>query len=129
VCTFLLFVWMCFHTLHSTNRVFLCVCVTVTGVKGFEPLNVDTKNRCLTAWLYSNCTRVLFSLFVCTNSKLFIFVYRWGGAGGMKYPPGSHTKCHPRGSHIKTPPTGTFLWPAHKIGRSPPVHKNNYLCI
>ena len=24
-----------------------------TGVKGFEPLNVDTKNRCLTAWLYS----------------------------------------------------------------------------
>ena len=24
------------------------------GVKGFEPLNLDTKNRRLTAWLYSN---------------------------------------------------------------------------
>ena len=24
-----------------------------TGVKGFEPLNVGIKNRCLATWLYS----------------------------------------------------------------------------
>ena len=27
---------------------------SIPGVKGFEPLNLDTKNRRLTAWLYSN---------------------------------------------------------------------------
>ena len=28
-------------------------CTHRSGVKGFEPLHVGTKNRCLTTWLYS----------------------------------------------------------------------------
>jgi hypothetical protein len=56
----------------------------------------------------------LFSLFVCTNSKLFIFVYRWGGAGEI---PARFThKMSPTRFTHKNPPH-RFVWPAHKIGR------------
>ena len=42
----------CLQSIYSTIELH-----PQAGVKGFEPLNVDTKNRCLTTWLYPNPTK------------------------------------------------------------------------
>ena len=44
----------CLQSIYSTIELH-----PQAGVKGFEPLNVDTKNRCLTTWLYSKGGRDL----------------------------------------------------------------------
>lgn len=43
----------CLQSIYSTVELHPLL-MGFPGVKGFEPLNLDTKNRRLTAWLYSN---------------------------------------------------------------------------
>lgn len=48
-----------------------------SGVKGFEPLNVRTKNECLTTWRYPNCKFLfVFTIRYCYTKfrKFFVFM-------------------------------------------------------
>ena len=40
----------------------------MAGVVGFEPTHADTKNRCLTAWLYPSNDNIVNKLEWCRNT-------------------------------------------------------------